>query len=179
MGYGQKPASADAAQKQGWFSATAAAKLLKCKTKAIQEVLKPCSYYATGLRGAHTPFYDVRDLLDLASGNVSTWSKERLESVTALMGQIKSYKVAKIVSLFYKANVRYLEWFGTPDYPIASPRVIMEAMIEQRGKKLTIFAKGKTLVKMLGSKGVRIDKFPFSEMTETEFAEWKKANGYP
>jgi len=169
---------ADTAQKHGLYSATAAARLLKVKTAAIKAILKPCAYFATGLRGAHTPFYDVRDLLDLASGNVSIWSKEKIEAVTALMGQIKSYKVAKIVSIFYKANVRYLEWFGTPDYPIASPRIIMEAMIEQRGKKLTIFAKGKTLVKMLGSKGVRIDKFPFSELTQDQFAEWKKANGY-
>lgn len=169
---------AGAAQKLGQFSATTAARLLKLKTAAIQALLTPCAYYETGLGNRHTAYYDVRDLLDFAAGKVAGWSEEKARTVSDQMAQLKGYRLAKTAKAFYKANIRFMEWFGTMDHPIASPRFIAEAMVEQSGKKLTIYARGKTLVKMIGARGTRIDKFPFSELTQDQFAEWKKANGY-
>lgn len=136
-----KSNNAVAAEFEGKYSATEAARLLGVSAAAIKAILRPCEWHHTGSHYRKTDYYDISEILDES------------EEGQEILKDLKAYKADKIETQSYIADVKFLTWEGSRAHPKAIEHAGERVKVEQRGKKLTIHLPDGVYVKMEGSNG--------------------------
>lgn len=102
--------SAAAAERDGFVTATAAARILKCKSAAVLELLVPEAWHHTGSRFNETKYFDVSELAEAAAEGFVPESAEETAAADTLAA-LRAWRADEQV-LYEGAAIplRVVEW---------------------------------------------------------------------
>lgn len=150
-GYSKSNNAIDA-ESENKYPASVAAKKLGVGTKAIQTLMVPCEWHHTSIHYNRTDYYDVDRLLDVKNG-LSTD-----EDDIDLYNRLKTFKVEKLVTEVYTADVKYLTWSGTRKHPKATEHRYENIKVLEKGCFYTFYTPHGEIKKKIGSHGTYVSR---------------------
>lgn len=171
-----KSNNAVAAEKEGRFPASVAAKKLGVKTGAIKLHLDTNEWHHTSNRYNKTMYYDIADLLLYKEGGrealeAKGYDAEDIDTVENTYNDMKAYKEPKADEQVYRADVEYVEWGGTRSHPKANVQNHKNIVVREKGSFYTFtLPNGTTVRKKIGSNGTSVTK----RATAEEVAQYQE-----
>ena len=142
------------------FPASIAAKKLGVSTKAIKELLSTDEWHHTSNYYNKTDYYDIDIFLKIKAGeDISEFCSDDEEKKDYLetWEKLKKFK-EKIVEEKYRANVTYLIWTGSRNYPKAKEFKFDNIEVLEKGSFYIFLTPNGQVKKKIGSNGTRVEK---------------------
>lgn len=110
-----KSNNAVSAEQEGKMTASRLAKVLKCSTGAVRDILRPTEWHHTSGWYNITYYYDEPLLIALATGqqDLDDFTQEEVEEAREVLERLRARGSALHERLEWRdCEVRYLDWFG-------------------------------------------------------------------